>query len=336
MKKYKVLCLTDHRRHSSQNSVYSIMRAVAEHPQCKEVVVASRGIEDNRMFFEEEDFDKLQVVDVNASFDYSQSGESFTIESKWTDPKQYDIILLRLPRPVTDSFLNKLKQQFSDSLFINDPEGIIQTSNKAFLLHFPELCPPIKLCHSIEEIVSFRQKIGDIVLKPLREYGGQGILKVTEDVIHDGDVIHDRLSYLASKESYIISEGYLAMKYLKNVSQGDKRLIVVDGEILAASNRLPQEGSWICNVALGGKSVAAEVSEREIEIIEKLDPILKENGILIYGVDTLVDDDHERILSEVNTLSIGGFPQAEVQTGLPILKITVQKIIDYADRHFIV
>ena len=133
------------------------------------------------------------------------------------------------------------------------------------------------------------------------------------------------------KES-IEKDGYLSMKYLKNVSEGDKRILVVGGEILASSLRLPAKDSWLCNVAQGGKSVSSEVTEREREIIQTINPTLKKKGVLIYGADTLVDDDGKRVLSEVNTLSVGGFPQAEAQTGKPVINTLISKIFEYADE----
>ena len=100
-------------------------------------------------------------------------------------------------------------------------------------------------------------------------------------------------------------------------------------KILAASLRLPAEDSWLCNVAQGGTSVPSQVDADEIKIIETITPKLLEAGILIFGADTLVNDDGKRILSEVNTLSIGGFPQAEKQTGKPILQQTIDAIMQY-------
>ena len=111
-----------------------------------------------------------------------------------------------------------------------------------------------------------------------------------------------------------------------------KRQLVVGGEILASSLRLPKEGNWLCNVSQGGESVATEVTEREREIINKINPILASEGILIYGTDTLVDDDGQRVLSEINTLSVGGFPQAEAQSGKPIIKKLLDKIFEHADQ----
>ena len=123
------------------------------------------------------------------------------------------------------------------------------------------------------------------------------------------------------------------MKYLKNVTQGDKRILVVGGKIMAASLRLPAPNSWLCNVAQGGISVPSELEKEEIDIIKTISPRLEQEGIFIFGADTLVNDDGKRILSEINTLSIGGFPQAEKQTGKPIVQDTINKIIKYIDAN---
>ena len=189
----------------------------------------------------------------------------------------------------------------------------------------------IALCHSIEAIKKEIAK-HPIVLKPLKEYGGRGLLKIDGKTTDDGTEKHDTDQYLESLKESIEKDGYLSMKYLKNVSEGDKRILVVGGEILASSLRLPAKDSWLCNVAQGGKSVSSEVTEREREIIQTINPTLKKKGVLIYGADTLVDDDGKRVLSEVNTLSVGGFPQAEAQTGKPVINTLISKIFEYADE----
>ena len=110
------------------------------------------------------------------------------------------------------------------------------------------------------------------------------------------------------------------MRYLKNVSQGDRRILIVGGEILGASLRLPRQGSWLCNVSQGGKLVANTPIDEEHKIIEMISPNLLDKGILLFGADTLVNDEGERVLSEINTISIGGFPQAETLTRKPEIK----------------
>lgn len=329
MKRIKVLCLTDHAKHSKENSIYALLSQLCVHNLVEKVVVASRSVVDNHSFFYEGDFENIKGVELESEFVFEKANDQFLQDSKEFKTEEFDTIFLRIARPVEDQFLLDLEEYFKGKCIINRPSGIIQTSNKSSLLHFQEVCPPVKLCYSISEIMEFASKHA-IVLKPLKEYGGRGLLKIKDGVLNDGKEDHNIHEYLNGIESVIEIEGYLAMKYLKNVSQGDKRLLVVGGEILAASLRLPPEGSWLCNVSAGGKSIKAEVEKEEIEIVEKIKDFMESKGILIYGVDTLVDDDGKRILSEVNTLSIGGFPQAEQQTGKPIVQNTIDKIISYA------
>lgn len=329
MKKFKTIALTDHTNHSKENSLYAILRQMADHPQCSQLDVASRGNINNALFFDDVSTTQLSVKSVDQSFNFDKKGLQFNLKTRSVDLLDYDIILLRLPRPISDHFLITLREIAQDKVIINDPLGIITCSSKSFLLHFPDLCPPIKLCRSIEEVIQF-SKVHDLVLKPLKAYGGKGLLKITGAVLNDGQQDWETLPFLKTIEEELNTEGFLAMKYLKNVHEGDKRLIVVNGKILAASLRLPAKDSWLCNVAQGGTSIPSKPTHREQEIVKKINPLLTQHGILIYGVDTLVDDQGERILSEINTLSIGGFPQAEKQTGLPIIQMTLDQIFNYA------
>lgn len=331
MTSYKCLALTDHRKHSKENSLYALMAKLSQHPQCHRIDVASRGNSQNDAFFDEHSTTTLFVKKAKEDFVFDETGRFFLNDTQTVDLQDYDVILMRLPRPVSDDFFYFLAQTAAQKVIINHPLGILKTSTKAYLQHFPELCPPIKLCYSIAEILAFAEPF-PIVLKPLKEYGGKGILKIDGTQLYEGNERYDTHEYLHSIRDYIEKEGYLAMKFLKNVSEGDKRIIVIGDTILAASLRMPPEGSWMCNVAQGGRSLPTEVSPEEVAIVERISPKLKEDGVLIYGVDTLVDDNGQRILSEINTLSIGGFPQAERQTGQPILAQTIQKIITYVEE----
>jgi glutathione synthase len=329
MRKYKVLTLTDHGGHNKENSIYAILSQMSQHAQCEYVDVASRSNPLNANFFNNKDFSRLEVKHVDGSFSYDMSGKQFIDNTSSSELSDYDIIFMRLPRPVSDGFLLGLKRVAVDRVIINDPEGIITCSSKAFLLNFPGCCPPMRLCKSIEEVNEFSQ-LYDIVLKPLREYGGKGLVKIVGNILNDGKENHDKNEYLQTIEKEIIQDGYLAMKYLPNVKNGDKRLIVVGGQILACSLRLPAQDSWLCNVAQGGKSVSSRPTSEEYKIVKKIYPMLEKNGILISGVDTLEDDNGKRILSEINALSIGGFPQAEAHSGEPIIKIMLDRFFTYA------
>ena len=259
MTSYRILVLTDHSGHSDQNSIYAILNQMLDHPRCLSIDVASRGVEENRSFFDVMRTDNLLGTSVTNEFRYSKTGNSFKTSLHKLIVEDYDIVLLRLPRPISDEFLNWVSEVFSHTYIINNPKGIIKTSNKKYLVNFPEICPDVRLCHSLKEIKEELAKY-PIVLKPLKEYGGRGLLRIVDDTINDGNNEYDTDIYLNTIESRIVNDGYLSMRYLKNVDQGDKRIIVVGGEILAASLRMPKEGDWLCNVSQGGRSVATEIT----------------------------------------------------------------------------
>ncbi|MGH1434274.1 MAG: ATP-grasp domain-containing protein [Lewinella sp.] len=330
---YKVLVLTDHRGHSAENSIYALLRQMRTHPRCAGIDIASRSWAGNDPFFNGQTGQELEAATVTDSFSYTINGDHLVKNLKTVSPQDYDLVFLRLPRPISDEFLTWLADLLGGKAIVNHPRGILETSTKQFLLNFPEVSPSMRLCHSTADVLNFAAKF-PIVMKPLKEYGGRGLLKIDGDKLDDGTTIHDTATYLKEIEDILQTDGMLAMKFLKNVSQGDKRIIVVGGQIMAASLRLPAPDSWLCNVAQGGTSVPTEVTPDEEAIIATINPKLQQAGILIYGADTLVDDEGKRVLSEVNTLSIGGFPQAEQQTGRPVIQPTIDKIFQYADAHY--
>lgn len=330
---FRFLILTEHERHSAENSVYALVSTLRLHPQCRELVLASRSFSKNKAFFENPEKGTLFGNRLNVPFTYEGANTFFAASRPLPDwEESFDVIWLRLPRPITDDFLYSIKRSFAHKPIINDPLGILETSTKAFLLEFPELCPPMQLCYSAEEIAAFAKQFS-IVLKPLREYGGKGIVRVVNQQVEVAGQWISIEAYVDSQWPNLQEEGILAMKFLPGVSKGDKRLLVVGGKTLAASLRRPPEDSWICNVAQGGSSEVAAVDPDEQKIVDRISTVLGEKGIFICGIDTLVNDDGKRVLSEINTLSIGGFPQAEAQTGIPILQQTIDSLINYVDGY---
>jgi glutathione synthase len=213
---------------------------------------------------------------------------------------------------------------------INRPSGIIHTGNKSYLLNFQKFTAPIRYIESFNEIEAM-SKLFPIVLKPLEEYGGKGIIKVNgEDVEMEGE--HFLLS--AFKAVYEANKKpYLGMKFLRNVRHGDKRIVVAGGEVLSASLRLPAEGGWLCNIAQGGRSVESEADEREREIIQHITPILQNEGIFYYGLDTLENDEGVRVISELNTLSIGGIVTPAHEQGATVANRFASLMIKFMKVH---
>lgn len=327
MKKLNILVFTDHSGHSSENSIYEILKTFRQHPNCGHLDVATRHHPFNQRFFQDAYGKRVFATTVPPDFEFREDGLNFTENLRPVQLSRYNFIFLRLPPPLSPTFLDFLKRTAPSTLFINDPSGIQIAGSKRFLLNFPDLCPPIQLLENLEDLEAWRNRF-PVVLKPLDSYGGKGIVRIDGDRVWDGTEIIDFKVFADRVQANKMV--YLGMQYLKNVSQGDKRILVVDGKVMGASLRLPKEGDWLCNVAQGGHSVPTDVEPEEHEIIRQLDPAMKRNGILIYGVDTLVGDDGQRLLSELNTTSIGGIKQIQQQSGKPIIQDITRSIFQFA------
>lgn len=322
----KVLILTDHSNHSSENSLYELSRELFFHDAVEKVDIASRKTVENSPFFSCQLVTDIYTTTIDSSFLFDANDHPLEKKISQSLLSEYDFVWLRLPPPLSKNFLDYLDIAFSNKVIINNPQAIYETGSKAFLMNFKEVCPPMKICESLDDILDFSQAF-PIVIKPFREYGGKGILKI------DGDQVSNAKERFTMEQFANIygnsPSNYLAVKYLKNVKKGDKRIVVINGEIMGASLRLPPEDSWICNVSMGGSSNFSEITNEEREIVTAIDPLLSSKGIVMYGVDTLVDDNNRRILSEINTTSIGGLPQIGKLSNKPMVKIGIDLIVKY-------
>ena len=317
MEQFKVLVLTDHSGHTTENALYALAKAMYHHPRCAQMDVATVANPQNNHFFSGQLSKSIYASPVDESFQFSEDGRAYKRKLRRVLVRSYDVIWLRMPPPLSEKFVQFLKNEYPSILFVNDPKGIYDSGSKAFLMNFQEWCPPMRICSDWSAIANAAQE-QSIILKPFRDYGGKGIIR-----IHNGRVEAGKESM--NLEAFAVHynndpKPYLAVKFLKNVKQGDKRIIVVNGEIMGASLRMPPEGSWLCNVSQGGTSMGATVDDRERAIVAAVNPILQKMGIAMYGLDTLVGDDGRRVLSEINTTSIGGLPQIAEQLGKPRVK----------------
>ncbi len=324
MNRYKVLILTDHKEHTQENSLYELANKLLMHDKTFSVDIVSRTVPKNEGFFNKQLDSRIFGTPVHKDFAFSRTRHPLDREFKAVDESQYNLIWLRLPPPLDKRFLDYLSLRFQKQVIINSPHGIHHTGTKEFLLNFQAVCPPLQICKHIDDIVQFKKEF-PIVLKPFRAYGGAGIVRIENETVWSGN---RKISFSEFQNQYDGTE-YLGVKFLKNVDKGDKRIVVVNGKILGASLRLPAKNSWICNVAMGGSSHKAVITKEEYEIIEAINPKLKEMGIVMYGVDTLVNDDGKRVLSELNTTSIGGLPQIAAMNQEPLVEKAIDLIWDY-------
>jgi glutathione synthase len=323
MNKYNLLILTDHGRHTMNNSLYELARALSKNRVCNRVDVASRGMPGNHDFFFEKKSTAFQVVKVSRGFHFEEAPDVFTSHLLPGKLSDYDFILLRLPHPIDAPFLKFLTSHFDENRIMNRPSGMLTAGSKAFLLEFAPYCPPMKICKNGKDVLDFAAQF-PLVLKPFYGHGGAGIVKTDGKTVWMGNHEVDFRQWADVWRKN--PEPYLAMQFLENVTEGDKRILVVNGKIMGASLRLPKEGSWMCNVSLGGKSIFSQPDRTERIIAKALMEKLHPLGIGIFGFDTLMGNEGKRLLSEINVLSIGGIVPMEKESGKPIVRKTANEI----------
>jgi glutathione synthase len=328
MKKLDVLVLTDHTTHEKGESIYYLLQSMTKIELCSSIFIVSRGNEENHEFFEGFAVNDVYGKPIDTNFcdtehrDWYKDGISKKVS-------EFDVIFLMLDRPVSDNQLLTLKSTFSDHIIVNDPQGIIETGSKKFLLQFKELCPEMALCKSLEDVEREAEKY-QVVLKPINGYGGEGLIRVSKDYIWFQEQRETRTSgRTLLNQQFENGREMLAMKFLKNVTKGDKRVLVVGKKIMGSFLRTPADGSWLCNMKQGGQANFSSVTEKEKQIAETIIPALRKNGVVIFGFDTLEDDHGERVLSEINTLNVGGFIQAQEFSGQPVVERASNQIWQY-------
>ena len=328
--RHNLLVVTDHTTHSATNSLYELAIAMRHDIRHPNVWVCSKGLPENTGFFDGQHSSSVFASVVKEDFSFHPDGTYIKETAQELHLSQISAILVRMPQPLNPEFLLSLQSIVPARHIINDPAGTIETSSKEFLLKVAHLCPTTQMCYNLQDAIALSHDY-EIVLKPLYSYGGQGIVRLSPRYFWIGDIRFDAedIYRLLPQDHFPM----LAMRYLENVSFGDKRTIVVNRQIVGSALRMPPPDSWICNVAQGGHAVLSHVDEAEKIIERELTPLLFQKGIVIYGFDTLMDDNGIRVLSEINTLSIGGLGPIEEMSGKPIVQLTASLLWDYIYNH---
>jgi glutathione synthase len=210
--------------------------------------------------------------------------------------KDADIVLMRQDPPfhmgyITAAHLLELIQP--DTLVVNDPAGVRSSPEKVLPLLFPELQPPTLITRDIAAVRDFRARHGDIVLKPLYGHGGAGVLKIGKD--------DSNLEAVVGLFTQMWPEPFIAQAFLPEVMDGDKRILLVDGEAVGGINRRPPPGAIRSNLVVGGKAEATELTAREKEICATIGPELRKRGLLFVGIDVIGG-----MMTEINVTSPTG------------------------------
>lgn len=182
-----------------------------------------------------------------------------------------------------------------DVLILNDPKGVRESPEKMLITHYPELAPKTLITRDLEQISEFLAEEGDLIIKPLNGFGGNDIHH-----IKSADDLARTYEEMASQHS----EPFVVQEFLPAVSQGDKRIIVVEGEPVAALNRVPKDENSRANLAQGGIAAKAEITDREREICAILKPELIKRGLVFVGLDVIGGK-----VTEINPKSPTGLQQ---------------------------
>jgi glutathione synthase len=229
-----------------------------------------------------------------------------------------DVIFMRQDPPfdmhyLTSTYLLELLP--TSTLVLNNPKEVRNCPEKLFATHFSKLMPPTIITKDIDAISAFREQHRNIVIKPLYSHGGNNVFLIKED-----DENFDSIITLFNQT---IKEPYLVQKYLPEIKQGDKRIILINGEIAGAIKRIPGAKSIRSNMVVGGQPEKVELSDRDREICHTLAKELKKRGLVIAGIDVIGD-----YLIEVNITSPTGFRAVEKLYD----KNITNSIFDYIDE----
>ena len=208
-----------------------------------------------------------------------------------------DVVLMRQDPPFDLGYITAthlLERIQSETLVVNDPASVRNAPEKVWVLDYARFMPPTAVTRSLGVARKFLAEHREIVVKPLHGNGGKAVFKVGAD--------GQNLASLIEVFNTAWREPHMLQAFLPGVAEGDKRIVLVDGEVVGAVNRIPGEGEIRSNLAVGGKAAKTDLTAREEEICAALGPELKRRGLLFVGIDVIGGE----WLTEINVTSPTG------------------------------
>jgi glutathione synthase len=242
-----------------------------------------------------------------------RAGDHFTAgASERRGLDSFDVILMRQDPPFDMAYItltHLLEMLPPSTMVVNNPAEVRNAPEKLLVTMFTELMPPTLISRDTDAIRSFRERHHDIIVKPLFGNGGAGVFRLTPD--------DQNLNALLEMFLAVSREPVMVQRYLPEVRQGDKRVILVDGEPVGAVNRVPSAGEARSNLHVGGTAEATELTARDREICAIIGPELRRRGLLFVGIDVIGD-----YLTEINVTSPTGIREIQRLTGTDIAAMT--------------
>ena len=211
--------------------------------------------------------------------------------------RDVDVVLMRQDPPFDMGYITAthlLERIESETLVVNNPVSVRNAPEKVFVLDYRRFMPPTLVTRSVEEVRTFMAKHGAVVVKPIHGNGGKAIFRIPAE--------GDNLSALFEVFNQTWPEPHMVQPFLPEVAEGDKRIVLIDGEVAGAINRIPGEGEFRSNLAVGGSAAATTLTEREQEICAALGPELERRGLIFVGIDVIGG----KWLTEINVTSPTG------------------------------
>ncbi len=211
--------------------------------------------------------------------------------------KDIDVVLMRQDPPFHMGYITAthlLERIQSETLVVNDPANVRNAPEKVMVLDYRRFMPPTLVTRSPDEVKRFMAEHGAVVVKPIHGNGGKAIFRVPES--------GDNLTALFEVFNQTWPEPHMVQPFLPEVADGDKRIVLIDGEVAGAINRIPSEGEFRSNLAMGGSAEATQLTEREQEICDAMGPELKRLGLTFVGIDVIGG----KWLTEINVTSPTG------------------------------
>src|SRR5205085_9491441 len=207
-----------------------------------------------------------------------------------------DVVLMRQDPPFDIAYITAthlLERIQPQSLVVNDPVSVRNAPEKLFVLDYARFMPPTLITRSLEDVRAFQAEHKEIVVKPLHGNAGAAVFRIGRD--------GSNLGSLVELFGHVWPEPFMVQAFLPAVAEGDKRIVLVDGKVAGAINRLPGKGEIRSNLAAGGSAHATELSAREQEICDALGPELSRRGLIFVGIDVIGGH-----LTEINVTSPTG------------------------------
>lgn len=231
-----------------------------------------------------------------------ESGNHFSLGSPQTvDLGEMDVVLLRQDPPFDMAYVTTthlLERIHPRTLVVNAPESVRNAPEKLFVTQFLDFMPPTLITRSLDDFRQFRAEYGDVIVKPLYGNGGTAVFRLTPEDTNAGSLIE--------LFQNVFREPFIVQQYVPAVRKGDKRIILVDGKVAGAINRVPPPGETRSNMHVGGRPEPTQLTSREIEICDAIGPELSRLGLIFAGIDVIGD-----YLTEINVTSPTGIREVK-------------------------